>query len=36
MQKIAKAALLKINPIWDPIRNSPDFQALIDKYGGKT
>jgi serine/threonine-protein kinase len=26
---------LKINPIWDPLRNDPRFQALIDKYGAK-
>jgi hypothetical protein len=26
---------LKINPIWDSIRNDPRFQALIDKYGAK-
>jgi TolB-like protein/Tfp pilus assembly protein PilF len=26
---------LKINPVWDPIRNDPRFQALIDKYGAK-
>ncbi len=24
---------LKINPIWDPLRNDSRFQALIDKYG---
>jgi TolB-like protein/Tfp pilus assembly protein PilF len=29
-------AMLKLNPIWDPIRNDPRFQALIDKYGAKT
>jgi TolB-like protein/Tfp pilus assembly protein PilF len=26
---------LKINPIWDPLRNDPRFQALIEKYGAK-
>ena len=26
---------LKINPIWDPLRNDPRFQALVDKYGAK-
>ncbi|MEY2555146.1 MAG: hypothetical protein QOF93_290 [Verrucomicrobiota bacterium] len=28
-------AVLKINPIWDPIRKDPRFQTLIDKYGAK-
>jgi len=28
-------AILKLNPVWDPIRNDPGFQALIDKYGAK-
>jgi serine/threonine-protein kinase len=27
--------ILKINPIWDPLRGDPRFQALIDKYGAK-
>jgi TolB-like protein/cytochrome c-type biogenesis protein CcmH/NrfG len=26
---------LKVNPIWDPLRKEPRFQALIDKYGAK-
>jgi serine/threonine-protein kinase len=28
--------LLKLSPAWDPLRNDPRFQALIDKYGAKT
>src|SRR5438477_960350 len=28
-------AILKLNPIWDPLRKDPRFQALIDKYGAK-
>jgi TolB-like protein/Tfp pilus assembly protein PilF len=27
---------LKTNPIWDPLRNDPQFQALLNKYGGKS
>jgi TolB-like protein/Tfp pilus assembly protein PilF len=26
---------LKINPIWDPLRSEPRFQALMEKYGAK-
>jgi TolB-like protein/Tfp pilus assembly protein PilF len=29
------AQVLKINPIWDPLRSDPRFQGLIDKYGAK-
>jgi TolB-like protein/Tfp pilus assembly protein PilF len=25
---------LKVNPIWDSLRNDPRFQALMQKYGG--
>jgi len=27
--------LLKLSPMWDPLRKDPRFQALIDKYGAK-
>jgi hypothetical protein len=23
------------NPVWDPLRQDPRFQVLIDKYGSK-
>jgi TolB-like protein/Flp pilus assembly protein TadD len=29
---ILSAPLLKIDPVWDPIRNDPRFQALLKKY----
>jgi TolB-like protein/Flp pilus assembly protein TadD len=25
---------LQVNPIWDSLRNDPQFQALLNKYGG--
>jgi serine/threonine-protein kinase len=25
--------ILKLDPAWDPLRQDPRFQALIDKYG---
>ena len=28
-------ALLKLDPVWDPLRKDPRFQALIDKYGAR-
>ena len=27
---------LKVNPVWDPLRNDPQFQALLNKYGAKS
>jgi TolB-like protein/Flp pilus assembly protein TadD len=27
--------MLKLDPAWDPLRQDPRFQALIDKYGAK-
>jgi TolB-like protein/Flp pilus assembly protein TadD len=28
-------AVLKLNPVWDPIRTDPQFQALLEKHGAK-
>jgi hypothetical protein len=30
------AQTLKINPIWDPLRGDPRFEALVQKSGGKS
>jgi hypothetical protein len=27
--QVASVARLKIDPIWDPVRNRPDFQQLL-------
>jgi serine/threonine-protein kinase len=27
--------LLKLDPVWDPLRTDPRFEALINKYGAK-
>jgi TolB-like protein len=27
---------LRLSPLWDPLRNDPQFQALLSKYGGKS
>jgi len=28
--------ILKLSPVWDPLRNDPRFQALLEKNGAKT
>jgi len=29
-------SILKLSPAWDPLRNDPQFQALLEKHGAKT
>ena len=29
----ASVALMRIDPIWDPIRDHPAFHALLEQYG---
>jgi hypothetical protein len=31
---MATAHALRVDPVWDPLRNDPCFQTLLDKYGG--
>jgi hypothetical protein len=28
--------ILKLSPVWDPLRNDPKFQAMLEKYGAKS
>ena len=28
--------ILKLSPVWDPLRNDPRFKALLEKYGAKS
>jgi TolB-like protein len=28
--------ILKLSPVWDPLRNDPAFQALLEKHGAET
>lgn len=32
---VSSVPALKLDPMWDPIRNDPRFQALLKKYGGE-
>lgn len=31
---MATTQALRVDPVWDPLRNDPRFQTLSDKYGG--
>jgi tetratricopeptide (TPR) repeat protein len=28
--------ILQLSPVWDPLRNDPKFQAMLEKYGAKS
>ena len=28
--------ILKVSPAWDPLRQDPQFQALLEKHGSRT
>jgi hypothetical protein len=31
---MATTQAVRVDPVWDPLRNDPRFQTLSDKYGG--
>ena len=30
---LLSVGLLRLDPVWDPLRDHPRFQALLEKYG---